>query len=842
MATFSVSDTLRRVQHTGTGGAGPFAFAFQVDAQGDVRVLVDSTQKVLTTHYTVSVASGGNGTISFTSGNEPTTAQKITIMGKTPLARTSVYSTGGTLTAASLESDFDSELMRLQQLQEESKRSIQLPPETQRVLTGADGTTTGPLMFPYSNTVADNASKVVAYDTNGTSLTATQELGEFQGNWAASTAYVLRDIVKDTDNNNIYICVTAHTSSGSVPLSSNTDSAKWSLIVNAASATTSQTAAASSATAAASSATAAASSATGAASSATGAATSASSAEASTGAATFKYTFDNSTSIADPGSNGEWRWNNGTVGSVTSMAIRAATADTGNPDISPFIVTWDDSTSTVNGHVLFRKSGTPATFAIFALGAITDNTAWLQIALTHVASNGSWSNADTGYISFIGRNGDKGDTGSTGAKGDAPGLLMAWETTTTDTDQGAGKVWGNNGTVSSISVLYMDDVEAGGASINSFVDTWDDSTNTALRGTITITKNSAPENFHIFNQTGVVTSASTYSKCAVTFVQTSGTISDGDAVSVQFVRTGSKGADGSGSMSSFTMSDGSTTQAVSDGQTQTFAAGEALDVAVTATDTVTYSAEDASVTNKGVAELATTAETVTGTDTGRVVTPAGLHGALAGLTDATITASDTVIFADATDSQALKEDTVQGILDLAGGGGAWTLIGTSVASNSATLDQTGLDSTYDTYAIALSDMIPATDGVIAFMRVGDSGGVDSGASDYSWAGHRLSMSTSPGGGNNGDDADSEMQLSAANVGNATGEGLGALLFLHRPGDGTAYPVFSGHLTWLDNDGTRVTSSWGGVRLSVITLDRIQFLFSSGNTTSGRMTVWGIAHA
>jgi len=52
----------------------------------------------------------------------------------------------------------------------------------------------------------------------------------------------------------------------------------------------------------------------------------------------------------------------------------------------------------------------------------------------------------------------------------------------------------------------------------------------------------------------------------------------------------------------------------------------------------------ATTTTAGKAELATTAETVTGTDTARVITPAGLHGALAGLTDTTITASDTVVF------------------------------------------------------------------------------------------------------------------------------------------------------------------------------------------------------
>ena len=171
MATFSVSETLRRAQHTGNGSAGPFAFSFQVNAGSDLRVLVDGTEKTLTTHYTVSVASDGTGTVSFTTGNHPSSSEKITLLAKTPLARTSVYSTGGTLTAASLESDHDTQIMLFQQLQEQLKRSVQLAPETQRVLTGADGSTTGPLQFPYANTATDQANKYLVFDANGTALT-----------------------------------------------------------------------------------------------------------------------------------------------------------------------------------------------------------------------------------------------------------------------------------------------------------------------------------------------------------------------------------------------------------------------------------------------------------------------------------------------------------------------------------------------------------------------------------------------------------------------------------------------------------------------------------------------
>ena len=64
------------------------------------------------------------------------------------------------------------------------------------------------------------------------------------------------------------------------------------------------------------------------------------------------------------------------------------------------------------------------------------------------------------------------------------------------------------------------------------------------------------------------------------------------------------------------------------------AGGEGIDTSVSST-TVTIAGEDASTSNKGIVELATTAETTTGTDTARAVTPDGLKDGYQGSTNVT---------------------------------------------------------------------------------------------------------------------------------------------------------------------------------------------------------------
>ena len=133
----------------------------------------------------------------------------------------------------------------------------------------------------------------------------------------------------------------------------------------------------------------------------------------------IEYKYDTGTSMADPGT-GEIRFDNATIASATNIAVSNATNASGNPDISPFIVTWDDSTNTIKATLTIRETGYPQNFAVFSItGTITDNTSWLQIPVTHVASGGSWSSADVLRVSFVrsGNVGSQGTAGSTGAQG-----------------------------------------------------------------------------------------------------------------------------------------------------------------------------------------------------------------------------------------------------------------------------------------------------------------------------------------------------------------------------------------------------------------------------------------
>jgi hypothetical protein len=264
----TVSSTTVKNSYSGNGSTTQFAYGYKIFADSDLIVIIrtDSTGaetvKTLTTHYTVAGAGDASGgSITFTSGNTPASGETVVIIREVPQTQAIDYIANDPFPAESHEEGLDRATMTTQQVQEELNRSLKI--SRTNTMTSTE----------FTVGATDRANKVLSFDSSG-ELAVTQELGTFRGNWSASTAYQVRDLVKDTSTNNIFMANTAHTSSGSQPLTSNTDSAKWDLIVDAATATTSSTSAANSATAAANSATASANSATASANSASAASTS----------------------------------------------------------------------------------------------------------------------------------------------------------------------------------------------------------------------------------------------------------------------------------------------------------------------------------------------------------------------------------------------------------------------------------------------------------------------------------------------------------------------------------------------------------------------------------------
>ncbi len=293
----TISSTTVKNSYSGNGTLDTFNYTFKIFADADIQVIIrdataTETVKTLTTHYTVTGAgSASGGTIVFTAGNIPSATETVVIRRASPQTQAIDYIANDPFPAESHEEGLDRSMMAIQQLQEEIDRSIKL--SRTNTMTSTE--------FTIGDT--DRANKVFGFDSNG-ELVVTQELGTFRGNWSASTSFSVRDIIKDTSNNNVYICLTAHTSSGSQPISTNTDVAKWGLLVDAASATTSANNAAASATAAATSATNSATSATASATSATASANSATASAASaTSAANSFDSFDDrflGTKASDP--------------------------------------------------------------------------------------------------------------------------------------------------------------------------------------------------------------------------------------------------------------------------------------------------------------------------------------------------------------------------------------------------------------------------------------------------------------------------------------------------------------------------------------------------------------
>ena len=612
----TVSSTTVKNSYSGNSSTTVFAYTFKIFADTDLQVIIRSstgteTTKTLTTHYTVSGAgdaSGGN--VTFTSGNTPATGETVVIRRGVPQTQAIDYIANDPFPAESHEEGLDRATMTIQQMQEELDRSFKVSrtnsittPEftddaasraskalgfdsTGNVLTTvADFLPAGgdSAMFQYSTTTTDADPGAGKFRLNNATISSASEMYiddlEFNGTDVSAWVQSWDDVTgNDTNRGRIRISKANTLDTWMVfkvtgAITDASGYTKVSLVyIDTAGTFANDDKVFISFTA-----------------------------SGEDGAIPgYFYKFDTGTSDTDPGA-GEIAFNNGTYASATAIYIDDA--DSNGVTVSTDILTWDDSTSTIRGNLMIYDINDRSTYARFNItGASTDASGYVKLAVTHVASNNTFSAADELSVHFS-RSGNKGDTGSTGATGStgstgatgAAGtnsqLAMTFSNSTSDADPGAGKIAFNNGTLSSVSILYVDDADDASADISSFVQSWDDVTNTTARGIVTVTKEGTPSTYALFKVSGAVTDASGYTKVPVTHVVSSGTFSNADGVGVHFSYSGADGSDGE--MTSFTLAGSSgSSQTITNGNTVTIAAGAGITTTGGATDTVTIAVTD----------------------------------------------------------------------------------------------------------------------------------------------------------------------------------------------------------------------------------------------------------
>ncbi len=372
-----INNVPRRVVFAASG-TGPYSFTFEILAAGDIAVYKDDALLTLTTNYTVTINANGTGYVTLTAA--PTGATQIAIVGNRTIQRTTDFTTGGDFFANTVNDELDQQTIFAQQNAEGLSRALQAPQ--------TDPTSVN-MVLPRASV---RANKTLAFDTNGNPTTG-EVIGDNRGNWASGTAYSKRDIVKDTSSGNIYYANTAHTSSGSQPISTNADSAKWDLLVDNASAAASATAAAASASAASTSASNASTSATNAANSASTASTQASNASTSaTNAASSASAASTSASNASSSASAASTSASNAASSATSASNSASTATTQATNASNSATAAASSATSASNSA--SSASTSATNAANSASAASTSASNAATSATNAAASATAAAAD----------------------------------------------------------------------------------------------------------------------------------------------------------------------------------------------------------------------------------------------------------------------------------------------------------------------------------------------------------------------------------------------------------------------------------------------------------------
>ena len=245
----TVSSSTNSVILSANGTAHSFAFTFKIFAAADLQVIVRSTAgvetvKTLNSHYiiadsSVGNANGGNVLFKYNTGTSsdahysttdyrPANNEKVILRRAQPKTQGLDLVANDPFPAESFEESLDKLTFMVQDVQEAVDRSFKF---SRSNTLDSSGSSIASSYSEIEENTTSRANKLLSFDSTGVPI-ATQEIGTLKGNWAASTVYQERDIVKDTSTSEHYIVNAAHTSSGAQPLTTNANAAKYTAITS----------------------------------------------------------------------------------------------------------------------------------------------------------------------------------------------------------------------------------------------------------------------------------------------------------------------------------------------------------------------------------------------------------------------------------------------------------------------------------------------------------------------------------------------------------------------------------------------------------------------------------
>lgn len=219
-----------------------------------------------------------------------------------------------------------------------------------------------------------------------------------------------------------------------------------------------------------------------------------------------------------------------TNNNVTTTNNNVTTTNNNVTTTNNNVTTTNNNVTTTNTNAATATTQAATATTQAALAATAKTAADADVVLTHADAISTAANVVSSAANVT-------------LAAQAAGFTYKFSTNTASSDPTSGYLKFDNGTLASATALYISETTNDAQAIAAYLATLDDSTST-IKTSMRLYKQGAASNFVIFNITGTLTDNGTWDTFTVAYVTGSGSFSNNDLLTAQFIAVGDKGTTG----------------------------------------------------------------------------------------------------------------------------------------------------------------------------------------------------------------------------------------------------------------------------------------------------------